>query len=108
MAKKRGKGCAWYQEAKPGDYCCYDTRCPDAEKNGNCDPCGTIDGRYMEAVNDYASTCDGDCMELTHHDCLSMDPETQLGYCEKCLPKMPKDIQERVGKYYEEQTGGSS
>lgn len=95
----------WFKEATLSDECTSDTRCPDAEKNGNCDQCGTIDGRYMEAVNEYASTCDGDCQDLTHHNHLYMDPKTQQGYCEKCLPKMPKDIQERVRKYHEEQTG---
>jgi hypothetical protein len=38
----------------------------------------------MEAVNEYASTCDG-CAELTMHEEMWMDPKTQLGYCEKCV-----------------------
>jgi len=42
-----------------------------------------ICGRYMEAVNEYASTCDG-CYELTMHDMMTMDKETQLRYCEEC------------------------
>lgn len=46
-----------------------------------CDDC--IDGRFIEAVSEYASTCDG-CGELTHHNLLTMDEETQLGYCYPC------------------------
>ena len=42
-----------------------------------------ICGRYMEVVNQYASTCDG-CSELTMHENMTMDEETQLGYCETC------------------------
>lgn len=72
-----------------GERCCHNVRCPDAEKNGNCDSCDTIDGRYMEFVNLYASTCDG-CMKLTRHDTMEMDGETQFGYCEKCAPKARK------------------
>lgn len=43
-----------------------------------------VDGRWLEAVNEYASTCDG-CGELTHHDNQTMDKETQLGYCPECM-----------------------
>ena len=102
---KREKVSPWFKEAQLGDQCTHDTKCSRAEPNGNCDPCGTIDGRYMEAVNDYASTCDGPCMDLTSHELLFMDPETQAGYCEGCLPKMSQEVQDRVRKYYEEQTG---
>ena len=49
---------------------CYDDKC--------------ILGRYMEVVNNYASTCDG-CQELTMHEDMMMDEETQLGYCEDCV-----------------------
>jgi len=45
--------------------------------------CDTIDGRWIEAVSEYASTCDG-CGELAMHADLEMDEATQLGYCEKC------------------------
>lgn len=79
----------WYKQAVPNDGhygCGPDTRCPQAEKNGNCDHCGTIDGRWMEAVNEYASTCDG-CSKLAMHDGMVMDVKTQLGYCEKCVEK---------------------
>ncbi len=44
----------------------------------------SIDGRYLGAVNEYASTCDG-CAELALHESMIMDPETQLGYCESCV-----------------------
>ena len=43
-----------------------------------------ICGRNMEVVNCYASTCDG-CAELTMHELMTMDEETQLGYCEDCI-----------------------
>ena len=43
-----------------------------------------ICGRNMEVVNEYASTCDG-CAELEMHEFLTMDSETQLGYCPNCV-----------------------
>lgn len=52
----------------------------------------------MEVVNEYASTCDGPCAELTHHDLLAMDSETQLGYCEDCIPELPREIRNRLEK----------
>ena len=55
-----------------------------------CDREDEIDGRFIDAVAEYASTCDG-CGELTHHDFLTMDDETQLGYCEVC-EQARKDI----------------
>lgn len=48
--------------------------CPDYE---------SVCGRWIEAVNEYASTCDG-CSELTMHKEMTMDKKTQLGYCKKC------------------------
>jgi len=50
----------------------------------DCDDC--VDGRYIEAVCEYASTCDG-CGELTMHEAMEMDEKTQLGYCEICVRK---------------------
>ncbi len=44
-------------------------------------------GRTLEVVNEYASTCDG-CAELTMHEMMTMDEETQLGYCEDCQAKI--------------------
>jgi len=54
-----------------------------------CDDC--VDGRYIGAVSEYASTCDG-CGELTSHEEMTMDEETQLGYCEKCSKNMGLSI----------------
>jgi hypothetical protein len=87
----------WFDQAELGEECVGDTRCPDCEPNGNCDSCDTIDGRFMEAVNEYASTCDW-CAELTMHVMMRMDPETQLGYCEECVPKLPAEIRNRLEK----------
>lgn len=50
-----------------------------------------IDGRFIDAVAEYASTCDL-CAELTSHDELTGDKETQLGYCDNC-----KDEAVRLG-----------
>jgi hypothetical protein len=62
---------------------CQRTDCqiwePDKEE---CDDC--VDGRFIGAVCEYASTCDG-CGDLTMHEEMHMDEETQLGYCEKCM-----------------------
>lgn len=90
------KSSAWFEEAQLGEECTYDTRCESCKPNGDCDRCNTIDGRNIEAVSEYASTCDW-CGELTHHDLMEMDPGTQLGYCKECLPKLPKEIRERIG-----------
>lgn len=49
-----------------------------------CDSDTCHNGRTLEVVNQYASTCDG-CGELTLHELLDMDEETQLGYCPKCV-----------------------
>lgn len=66
--------------SKSGMCCSY---CP---PDGDCERCDTIDGVNMEAVNCYASTCDG-CAELTMHVDMEMDPHTQLGYCPACVKK---------------------
>lgn len=52
-----------------------------------CSDDNEILGRYIEVVNEYASTCDG-CGEITLHELLEMDEKTQLGYCKNCLPKL--------------------
>jgi hypothetical protein len=85
----------WYKETKLGDGCGFDTHCENCDPNGDCDNCFTIDGRNVEAVCGYASTCDG-CGELTSHEQMQMDPETQLGYCEECVPKLPAEIRNRL------------
>ena len=68
-------------------HCPY-TNCPDWEPDieVNDDRCHCVDGRWIQAVSEYASTCD-DCGELTCHSELAMDPETQLGYCPACVEK---------------------
>lgn len=58
----------------------------------DCSDC--VDGRYIEAVNEYASTCDG-CSENTSHDLMWMDPVTQLGYCERCVRILNNQIEEK-------------
>ncbi len=88
----------WYQDTKLGDGCDDEHHCPDCEPNGNCDICDTVEGRWIGAVCEYASTCDGDCHELTHHGYLVMDPLTQLGYCRDCIPLLPTEIRNRLEK----------
>lgn len=75
----------WYERAELCDYrkCTADYRCSECQPDGICDACDTIDGRWVQAVSDYASTCDG-CAELTMHEEMEMDEETQLGYCQEC------------------------
>ena len=94
---------SWYKKVVPGVMCTPTTRCTHAQRSGACDSCDTIDGRYMGAVSDYASTCDGPCAELTHHDLLAMDPETQLGYCQTCIPSLSPEIRARLEQKFENQ-----
>lgn len=80
-----------------------DGHCPHGKpSDGECDICDTIDGRVVEMVNEYASTCDGDCAQLTSHENLTMDPVTQLGYCEDCIPLLPEEIRNRLDRDPEE------
>jgi len=51
-----------------------------------CPDDNAVYGRTMEVVAQYASTCDG-CGDLTMHEMMEMDEETQLGYCEECIRK---------------------
>jgi len=51
--------------------------------NVECPDYDSICGIWIEAVCEYASTCDG-CSELTHHGEMTMDIKTQLGYCPEC------------------------
>ena len=76
----------WFEQAEPGKECSPDTRCEYAETNGNCDYCRTMDGRGIEEINCYASTCDA-CGEQTMHEELEMNEENQLGTCQECLKK---------------------
>lgn len=85
----------WYRNTVLGDGCDYETHCPACSPNGDCNKCDTIGGRWMEAVNEYASTCDG-CGQLTAHERLTMDPETQLGYCSSCVPNQSEEIRCRL------------
>ena len=62
--------CSFPLSEHPNGEECYDDEC--------------ICGRWMEAVNEYASTCDG-CAELTMHENMTMDMKTQLGYCDNCV-----------------------
>lgn len=87
---------SWYEQSILGDGCGVNTHCEHCEPNGDCDICGTMDGRDMECVNEYASTCDGPCAELTHHDYLTMDTKTQLGYCDDCIPGLSQEIKDRL------------
>ena len=88
----------WYREALPGEFCDVGTRCPDAQPDGSCDSCDTVNGRWVSAVSDYASTCDGPCGDLTMHEDLVMDPVTQLGYCANCIQHLPLGVLERILK----------
>ena len=63
----------------------------DPEKHcPTCDHEECQDGRILECVNVYASTCDG-CADLTHHEEMWMDEETQLGYCPTCIKEMKQN-----------------
>ena len=86
---------SWFERTHLGDECVSDTHCGSCHRNGDCESCGTIDGRFMEEVNTYASTCDL-CADLTLHEEMAMDPNTQLGYCKKCIPKLSLEIRERI------------
>jgi len=66
---------------------CERHECPLWEEGKDEDDCvDCVDGRDIECVCEYASTCDG-CGELTSHENMTMDEETQLGYCSDCAPK---------------------
>lgn len=86
---------SWFEMTELGDFCSSETHCEMCESSGNCDSCDTIDGRWMEAVNEYASTCDF-CCQLTSHDDMEMDPLTQAGYCPDCVPKLSQEIRDRL------------
>ena len=85
----------WFEKTPVGVECLDDQHCTHCEPNGNCDVCDTIDGRYIECVNEYASTCDR-CAKLTHHDHLTIDLATELGYCDDCIPLLPKEIRNNL------------
>ena len=89
----------WFRRTPlvPGSRCSYNSRCEECRSNGDCDPCLTIDGRSVSAVCEYASTCDR-CGNLTMHEAMRMDRLTQLGYCARCVPKLPLEI---TSRFYE-------
>jgi len=103
-ARRKLKASSWFEEAQLSDQCTsgdVPTRCPDCKANGDCESCDTIDGRWITAVSDYASTCDG-CGELCSHEIMTMDPKTQLGYCPECAPKQPAEVRARYGMSIED------
>jgi len=51
-----------------------------------CDADDEVDGKWIGAVCEYASTCDY-CSELAMHDTMLMHVETQLGLCDRCQQK---------------------
>lgn len=82
----------WYRNAKHCRCCCNGNggyKCEDCEPDGFCESCDTFEGRGIEQISEYASTCDG-CGDLVHHDLQRIPPETgdQLGYCEDCRPDL--------------------
>ncbi len=77
---KKGQRLILSKEECPREYEKPAEHCP------TCDECDCQDGRWLPAVNCYASTCD-DCGELCHHELQEMDEETQLGYCPACVEK---------------------
>jgi len=79
---------AWYAATTLGAQCDGWTHCLDCKPDGDCESCDSIDGRWIQAVCEYASTCDG-CGELTLHEAMQMDDETQLGYCATCQEPIP-------------------
>lgn len=80
---------SWFESTMLGENCCFCEHCEDCEPNGVCHACNTVDGRFMDVVNTYASTCDG-CSEMTDHHLLIEDKKTQLGYCWSCWEKWKK------------------
>ena len=88
----------WYQGSTLGSRCSQmdNTHCEECEDHGVCNTCDTVNGRWMEAVNQYASTCDC-CGDLEMHESMRMDPDTQLGYCRACFPtKLSPEILRRI------------
>jgi hypothetical protein len=107
---------AWYKKAKLADACTIETHCIDCDPDGICDICDTVEGVYagsntlaglgntplgLNGVFAYAGTCDGPCMELTENQALSMDPHTQLGYCDSCLAEIDPEIRQRIEAFIE-------
>lgn len=94
--------CKWKKSlTKPNHNLCKfcDFPISDHPDGLECEDHECILGRYMEVVNEYASTCDG-CGELTLHDCMTMDEKTQLGYCSDCVDEyIKKNLNEEKKMY---------
>lgn len=88
------KKMAWYEDAKLGIGCSNPpTRCPDCQPDGFCESCDSFEGRWIESICEYASTCDG-CHELVHHDLQRTEGDSQLGYCANCRPDLFEEASE--------------
>lgn len=78
---------SWFDDAKLGTECCNPPeRCLDCKPDGFCESCETFEGRLIECINEYASTCDG-CYQMLDHDLQQLDSDG-LGYCENCRPEL--------------------
>lgn len=87
----------WYGSTSLGEDCGSDIHCEACRRDGDCDACDTINGRRMDIIGEYAQTCDG-CDELTENDGLTMDHDTQLSYCRKCVVQKVARAMERRRK----------
>jgi hypothetical protein len=76
----------WINGIMVDEYDPNNEDCKDCEYR-DCESC--CDGRFTDAVNEYASTCDG-CGELTSNELMWYDEKTQLGYCDECVKQMDK------------------
>lgn len=88
----------WFLNATPCACCCNGAggrKCDQCEPDGFCDYCETFEGRGIEQICEYASTCDG-CGELVHHDLQRIPPGSndQLGYCWDCRPDLFENDEE--------------
>jgi len=85
----------WYRRTRLGEACHSTEHCRDCEPNGCCDACDTVDGRWTEAVFQYASTCDW-CGDLCSNSSQTLDKMTHLGYCPDCVDKLPDEVKARL------------
>lgn len=56
-----------------------------------------INGRFIDALNCYVSTCDG-CGDPCSHELMRIDPVTDLSYCPECVYRLPQEIFFRLPK----------
>lgn len=85
----------WYRMTTLGEFCDAVMHCENCEPSGDCDSCDTIDGRWMEAVAEYAQSCD-QCGELHCNDNLIVDEATDLGYCPECYETRKQLLVDKV------------